>query len=53
MLHMALELMRHMSSVIYFLRLSIWTKINENMEYEVKQYFSYVFQFFMVSLVGR
>ena len=31
----------------------IWTTINENMEYEVKQYFSYVFQFFMVSLVGR
>ena len=42
-----------MSPVIYFLRVRIWTKINENLEYEVKQYFSYVFQFFMVSLVGR
>ena len=47
MLHMALELRRHMSPVIYFLRLCIWTKINENMENEVKLFICRIFKIFM------
>ena len=51
MLDMALELRRHMSPVIYFLRLCIRTKINENMENEVKLFICSIFKIFLVSTV--
>ena len=40
-----------MSPVIYFLRLCIWTKINENMENEVKLFICSIFKIFMVFTV--
>ena len=40
-----------MSTVIYFLRLCIWTKINENMVNEVKLFICSIFKIFMVFTV--